>query len=353
MIYSRAEEDLIILDSLEALTAKTKALALADGEVNFDENGKKLIKSLDERVYNKVKSDFCDGEYRHKALDALSQKGVVCLTVRSEGYPDGLKGIPEPPLVLYCRGNLSLLGGRCVGVVGSRRTPPNMLKACGEIAGELAKKFTVVSGLADGADSAAVGGALKSGRVISVLAYGFDYCYPAMNQQLVERVAERGLVISEYPPDTQPRKHLFPQRNRIIAALSDGVLVVSAGRKSGALITAGYAHEYGKKVFAFPYGLGAAAGEGCNALIKGGAHLAENAADIYSAFGVEYGAEKEIRLSEDETRALEIIREEGEVFAPVIAQKMGKQPYQIIATLSSLEIKRLIARLGGNRYAAL
>ena len=353
MIYTKSEQDLIVLNSFEALTAKEKRFLSEDGSVDFAKNAPTLIKSLTERVYNNVKADFSDGEYRQKVLSALEERGVKCLTLLSQGYPERLKKIPEPPLVLYCKGNTKLLETRCFGVVGSRRTLPNILKECQKISGELAKKFTVVSGLADGADSAAIGGAIESGKVISVLAYGFDYCYPAINQTLMERLVKSGLVISEYPPETQPRSFYFPQRNRIIAALSDGVLVVSAGKKSGALITADYAFGYSRRVFAFPYGLGVASGEGCNALIKIGAKLVENAADIYEALGESYEKEeKKVSLSDDEKSALQIIREAGEAFAPEIAQKMGKQPFEIIATLSSLEIKRLVVRLGGNRYAA-
>lgn len=353
MKYSRRDEDLIILNSFPCLTEKQRELVTEDGVVDFVKNSASLIKSVGSGVYNKVKACFSDVDYRAKTLENLEKKGVVCLTKFSQGYPERLKNTPEPPAILYCKGNLKLLETRCVGVVGSRRTPPNMLNECQKVAAELSKKFTVVTGLADGADSAAIAGALPSGKVISVIAYGFDFCYPAINQTLMEKTVEKGLVLSEYPPETQPRKFYFPQRNRIIAALSDGVLVVSAGKKSGALITSDYAFAYQREVFAFPYGLGAAAGEGCNAIIKIGAKLVENAADIYEALGEEYVAEeRKISLSDDERIALEIIRSSGEAFAPEIASKMGKLPFQIIATLSSLEIKGLAVRLGGNRYAA-
>lgn len=357
MTYSRQEIDVIILDSFEDLTYKNKYLLLNGLEApfpEFDKNAPSLIKSLSEGVYNKVRGNFSDGEYRKKILTALAEKNVTCITCFSDGYPEDLRQIPNPPLVLYCKGNISLLKTRKFAIVGSRRTQINVTRECSKIAGEVSGRFTIVTGMADGADSAAIEGALKSGKIISVLAYGFDYCYPAVNEKLIKNVAQNGLLLSEYPPEIPPRSYQFPVRNRIIAGLSDAVLVVSAGKKSGALITANYAGEYGKQVMAFPYGMGVTYGEGCNLLIKRGANLVENTPDIFEAFGLEYKQpEKTVNLTHDEEIALAAIRESGEAFAPAIAEKLNKQPYQIIPVLSSLEIKGLIIRLGGNRYAAL
>ena len=357
MTYSRQETDVIILDSFEELTYKNKYLLL-DGLENpfpkLDKNAPTLIKSLSEGVYNKVKGKFSDGDYRKKILSSLAEKGVVCVTYFSDNYPEDLRQIPNPPVVLYCKGNLSLIKTRRFAIVGSRRTQPNIMRECSKIAGEVADRFTIVTGSADGADSAAIEGALQSGKIISVLAYGFDHVYPAVSERLIKKVGEVGLLLSEYPPEIPPRNYQFPVRNRIIAGLSDAVLVVSAGKKSGALITAEYAVEFGKQVMAFPYGMGVTYGEGCNQLIKNGANLVENTPDIFEAFGLDYKPpEERIELTEDEQIALAAIREAGEAFAPVIAEKLGKLPHQIIPVLSSLEIKGLIIRLGGNRYAAL
>lgn len=357
MTYSRQEIDVIILDSFEELTYKNKYLLLGGLEnpsPKLDKNASMLIKSLSEGVYNKVKEKFSDGEYRKKILSSLEEKKVACITCFSDDYPEDLRQISNPPIVLYCKGNLSLLKDRRFAIVGSRRTQPNIMRECSKIADELSGTFTIVTGMADGADSAVVEGSLKSGKVISVLAYGFDHVYPAVSERLIKNVAKQGLLLSEYPPEIPPRNYQFPVRNRIIAGLSDAVLVVSAGKKSGALITADYAMNYGKQVMAFPYGMGVAYGEGCNQLIKQGANLVENTLDIYEAFGLEYKPpEKQIDLTQDEQIALSVIREMGEAFAPAIAEKLKKLPHQIIPVLSSLEIKGLIIRLGGNRYAAI
>ena len=155
------------------------------------------------------------------------------------------------------------------------------LADCKKMAGEISSRFTVVSGFADGADSAALEGALAAGgKVISVFANGLDYIYPAINRPLADKVEKCGLIITEYPPEVGPKPYHFPVRNRIIAGLSKGTLVVSADKTSGALITADYAADYGRDVFAFPYSIGAFSGAGCNALIKKGAFLAENILDI-------------------------------------------------------------------------
>lgn len=357
MTYSRQEIDAIVIDSFEELTYKNKCILLNCFKTpfaNLDKNTPTLIKSLSEGVYNKVKGKFSDDAYRKKVLSSLEAKNVTCITFYSENYPEDLKQIPNSPIVLYCKGNLTLLKSRCFAIVGSRRTQPNILRECSKISGELSDKFTIVTGMADGADSAAIEGAIHSGKIISVLAYGFDYAYPAVSEKLIQKVEKSGLLISEYPPEIPPRSYQFPVRNRIIAGLADAVLVVSAGKKSGALITANYAEEFGKQVMAVPYSMGVTYGEGCNFLIKKGANLVENPLDIFEAFGLDYKpTEEKMELNSDEQIALAAIREAGEAFAPEIAEKLNKLPHQIIPVLSSLEIKGLIIRLGGNRYAAL
>ncbi len=355
-MYSKQEQDLITLCSLEELTYKLRYMLLSGLQSktpDFIKYGQFLVKSLSSGVYNKVKGKFFSTEYRKSVFEELEAKNVKCVTLFSENYPELLKNTPFPPLVLYCKGDVSLLSSRCFSVVGSRRTPPDTVAACKKICGELTQQFTVVTGIADGADSAAVAGVLKSGKIISVLAHGSDYCYPSFNRKLLSEVEKRGLVISEFPPNTPPKQYMFPVRNRIIAGLSEGTLVVSAGKKSGALITAEYAFEYGRIVFAFPYGLGAKAGEGCNGLLKKGGILTENILDIFSVFGLDFKILEKLALPEDEAKLLDLIKSAGSAFVPDVAAQLGKQPFQLIPLLSSLEIKGLVVRLGGNRYSAV
>lgn len=355
-MYTREEADLITLCSIDELSYKLRYILLLQLESktpDFTKYGQILVKSLSDGVYNKVKGKFFSGEYREKMFKGLEKRGITCVTYFSENYPELLKHIPLPPMVLYCKGNLSLLGSRCFSVAGSRRTPPDMAAACKKLCGQLTQHFTVVTGISDGADTAAIAGALESGKIISVLAHGGDYCYPSINRKLLTEVEKRGLVISEFPPQTAPKQYMFPVRNRIIAGLSEGTLAVSAGKKSGALITAEYAFDYGRTVFAIPYGLGVSAGEGCNGLLKKGGILTENILDIFSVFGLDFKILEKSQLTEDETRLYNLIKAAGKAFAPDIAAQLGKQPFQLIPLLSSLEIKGLVVRLGGNRYSAV
>ena len=355
-MYTEEERNLIVLSSIAEISYKCREIlleGLTRHEPDFAKYERTLIKTLSAGVYNKVKAEYFGEEYRRKLFEELEKKQIECVTVFSERYPVSLRNTPAPPHVLFCKGNVSLLGGNKFGIVGSRRTAKNTAALTEKVYAELTRYFTVVSGIADGGDTAAVKGALKSGKIISVLAYGFDYFYPACNEKLIKEVACKGLLVTEHPPGVRPAGYLFPVRNRIIAGLVRGVLIVSAGKRSGAGITANYAAEYGRDVFAFPYSVGVDSGEGCNAIIKNGGMLAENAKDILSAYNISYEAPAKQSLTAEEVEILEAIRAEGEAFISAIAEKLGKQPYQLIAKLSALEIKGLIVRLGGNRYSCV
>lgn len=356
-MYTNEEINLIVLSRLDLNYGIVKFL-LSDfqsSQPDFENRKDYLIKTLTCGVYNKVKSLFCDADYRAKTVKELDEKGIKCVTYFSPDYPETLKNIDTPPVTLYCIGDTRLLKSNCFSVVGSRRSTPKALADCNKISGELTAAFTVVSGLADGADSAAVEGALDAGgKVISVLAGGFDNVYPASNRGLFDKVCKFGLAVSEYTPETLCKPYYFPLRNRIIAGLSRGTLIISAGEKSGALITAEYALEYGRDVFAFPYNIGVPSGKGCNALIKKGACLTENILDIFKEFGVDLNKPvQRVRLSDDERAVYEEIKNEGEAFVPRVAQKLGKPPHTLIPIITSLQIKKLVKSLGGNRYTAL
>ncbi len=286
-------------------------------------------------------------------LEENERKGRFSVTCLSSLYPEVLRAIPEPPLVLFGEGNADLLKKRKFCVVGSRVTPPWAEKCAKEISSRLAERFCIVTGLAEGGDSAAIAGAIPAGQLIAVLPCGLDECYPASHASLKAQVARSGLLLSECAPHEKGRKYSFYARNRILAGLSEGVLVVSAGEKSGALITAGYALDYGRDVFAFPYNLGAAQGEGCNALIQKGAYLARSTEDILSCYGMEVPAKPAADLSEEEEKLLSVLRREGELHAAVLAEKAGMKIFEAASALSSLEMKGLAVKAGGNRYTAL
>ena len=209
--------------------------------------------------------------------------GVTILAHGSPGYPSALSTLHDPPLVLYVRGGLEerdLLG---VGLVGSRQATPYGLRQAARFGGELAEMgVTVVSGLARGIDTEAHHGALKSkeGRTLAVLGSGLGVVYPPENRGLARRIAERGALVSEFPLRSAPSPGNFPRRNRIISGLSLGILVIEAGEKSGALITADWAMEQGREVFALPGSVESPMSRGTHLLIRQGAKLAETAADV-------------------------------------------------------------------------
>ena len=355
-MYTEEECNLITLACIEGLNYNARRLLLSDCEndaPDFVKYESTLIKTLPHGVYNKVKAQYFDTSFRESIFKGLEKRGIKCVTYFSESYPALLKEIDSPPLVLFCKGDISLLKTRCFSIVGSRRTPAKQLADCKKFAGEIATRFTVVSGIAEGADTAALEGAKEKGKVISVLAYGFDYAYPSMNAQLINSIAKEGLLVSEYPPETQPKPYYFPFRNRIIAGLSVGTLIVSAAKRSGALITADIAAESNRDVFAFPYSVGVSSGEGCNFLIKKGATLADNILDIFGVYGLDLNTPQQKQMTEEERALYEAVLSAGEAFLPEIAEKLGKQPWQLIPAVSSLEIKNLLVRLGGNRYSAV
>lgn len=355
-MYTDDERNLITLAYLDGLSYHAKHAMLSrleSSKPDFDKYESILIKTLPYGVYNKLRAQYFDADFRKEIFDGLERRGITCVTYFSEGYPESLKEIDTPPIVLFCKGDISLLKTRCFSIVGSRRTPPKTVADCKKISGEIATRFTVVTGIAEGADTAALEGALSKGKAISVLAYGFDYAYPAVNAQLITRAANEGLIISEYPPETQPKAFYFPVRNRIIAGLSEGTLVVSAAKRSGALITADIAADCNRDVFAFPHSVGLTAGEGCNSLIKKGAYLAENILDIFGVYGLDFNTPQKKPLTDDERELYEAVCAAGEAFLPDLAEKLGKQPWQLIPVISSLEIKNLVVRLGGNRYSAV
>ncbi len=270
----------------------------------------------------------------------------------SPAYPTEWKILSGGPEKLYAIGDISLLQTRKFAVVGSRRTPANALKLGVEVAKTLSAHFTLVTGTADGGDSAAIEGALAgSGKIICVLAGGF-FSLPQGNLHLLERVAERGLLLSPFPLEMGVRAYSYEYRNKLLAALSEGVLVLGAGEKSGALITARYAYKKKKPIFAFPYPPNSASGCGCNRIIKAGGYLTESAADILEKYGVQEEEKlRELVLTPDEAKAYEALRNKLSAHVNELANEAGIPPYKIRAVLSALEVKGVAVNMGGNIYA--
>ncbi len=322
---------------------------------------------LDEKELQKICAALIQtaakGVYKNGTLSAeeaaeaylarLEGMGWYAVTLADDDYPEALRAIPDAPCALFCAGRRELLARRKFCIVGSRLLP-SWAQATGKaIAEELTARFAVVTGIAEGGDRAVIDGALSSGELICVLPCGPDVDYPAAHASLKKAIAKRGLLISEYPLGMRAQKFSFHARNRILAGLSEGVLVLAAGEKSGTLITADRALAYGREVFALPHNAGAAQGVGCNALIQQGAFLCTDAGDIFSAFGMQRPARAAAQLTEGEARMLAILREAGEEHAAALAAKAGIPVWEAQAALSSLEMKGLAARAGGNRFAAV
>ncbi len=268
-------------------------------------------------------------------------------------YPKEWREIEDAPKILYAIGDISLLKGRKIAVVGSRRTPVNALKLGGEIVGKISRRLTVVTGVADGGDTAAVEGALKAGgKVICLLAGGFS-SLPQFNLALIEKVAKGGLLLSPHPFERAIRNFSYEYRNKLLAYLCDGVFVLGAGEKSGALTTARYAKERNLPIFALPYPPNSTYGSGCNRLIKTGGYLVENAEDIAVRYGVDVEEKADIPLSAEEERVYTILKEDGELHGNALATKVGIPVFKLRGVLSALEVKGLVVSLGGNRYAAV
>lgn len=282
----------------------------------------------------------------------VDQSKLKQLDIASPYYPTEWKTLKDAPRTLYYTGDPALLTTRKLTVVGSRTTPANALKIGAQAAKALSETFTIVTGTADGGDTAAIEGALAgSGKVICVLAGGFS-ALPQNNLPLLREVAKKGLLLSPHPFDTPVRNFSYEYRNKLLATLGEGAFVLGAAEKSGALITAKYALAQNKPVFALPYAPNIHAGAGCNALIKKGARLTESAEDIFEAFDIKPAAQKpQIPLSPDEEKILLALRELSEAHISELSQRSGVPVFRAMAILSALEVKGVVASLGGNRYA--
>lgn len=242
-----------------------------------------------ERVRNALRQ--VDRERVEQDLAWLHDSGTRLLSCDSPDYPALLHELSDPPLALFLRGDAALLHLPQLAVVGSRNASHGGIESARRFARFLAASgLTVTSGLALGIDSAAHQGALDAaGSTVAVVGTGLDRVYPARNRELAHRIAEAGLLVSEYPPGTPPLPGNFPRRNRIIAGLAVGTLVVEAALKSGSLITARLAGELGREVFAIPGSIHNPLARGCHALIREGAKLVESGAHVVEELASQLG----------------------------------------------------------------
>ena len=301
---------------------------------------------------------------------AATKAGLMYLTWNDAAYPEALKAIEDAPPVLVCKGDVNVLAQPMIAVVGARNATVNGKKFAKMLAADLAKAgLTIISGMARGIDGAAHEGALLHGQTVAVLAGGTDVIYPPEHKDLHARIAANGVVVSEMPPGTEPQAALFPRRNRIISGASVGVVVVEATPKSGSLITARYAADQGRDVFAVPGSPLDPRAQGPNGLIRDGAVLVQSTNDILDHIPVKRvkrdNFSASVRASgqplenakKNNTSEIRAVIEAALGSTPAAVDELIRQcqvsPAVVAMVLTELELAGRLERLPGNRVALI
>jgi len=289
-------------------------------------------------------------------LEKVDRSGVEILTQEDPGYPTNLLPLPNSPPLLYVRGHLEQKDRLAVAVVGTRRVSPYGREVARRLGHELAMNgVTVVSGLALGVDAIAHASALESGgRTIAVLGSGVDQIYPARHRRLALQIIEQGALVSEYPMGTRPEASNFPPRNRIISGLSLAVIVVEAGRRSGALITASFAAEQSRDVFAVPGSILSPGSEGCNRLIRDGAIPVTSTSDLLERLQIaDAVAQQEARVTVPASPAEEMILRHVSTEPQHMNEIVRAAPLEtseVSSLLAMMELKGLVRQVGQMQY---
>ena len=295
-------------------------------------------------------------EKAEKEIELAKKNNVKILSYLDENYPQELKNIHAPPPILYCKGDINLLNFQDkIAVVGTRKPSSYGKKVSEFLVKELVEnEILVVSGLARGIDSIVHRTALENnGKTVAVIGNGIDVVYPSENRRLYEKIFENGLVVTEFQFGEKPEAKNFPKRNRIISGLSKGVVVVEAGERSGSIITANFALEQGKEVFAVPSNIFSIKSRGCHYLIKNGAYPVETADDIIEVlFPEKIKREKSknfFNLTEKENLIIQLLKDEPHPIDLLIL-KTGMSYSEISTILTSLQLKDLILELPGKIF---
>ena len=294
-----------------------------------------------------------------KVWEKIEKQGIKILTWQDEAYPQRLKEIDQPPPVLYIRGEYLPDDLFAVAIVGTRRVTPYGRQITEELSAYLAANgMTVISGLARGVDAVAHQATLKAGgRTIGILGSGVDKIYPPEHRGLAEQMMERGAIISDYAPGTPPEASNFPPRNRIISGLSLAVVVIEAGETSGALITAEFAAEQGREVFAVPGSILAPQSKGTNKLIQKGAQPLLSVTDLMQALDItrvgEHKAARKIMPADaTEAKLLTVLSSEP-LHVDEIRNQAELPIEKVSAALALMELKGMVRQVGGMNYVAV
>jgi DNA processing protein len=348
-----------LVKGIGAVRFKTLLEAFGTPEVAWNASSEALLQAgLSQKIvesFQRVRK----GVSLDQIWERLQSLGVDVLTWADDTYPPHLKEIDQPPPVLYVRGNVLPEDEWAVAIVGTRRVTAYGRQVADEVATTLARNgVTVVSGLARGVDSIAHQAALNAdGRTLAVLGNGVDIIYPPENRQLASRIMEHGALVSDYPLGTQPDGINFPPRNRIISGLSRAVIIIEAGETSGALITATFAAEQGRDVFAVPGNINAPQSRGTNRLIRDGAQPLLNPQDVLEALNLTMVTEHRtirVALPTDplEARLFRLLTQEPKHVDEIRAQ--AEIPIETVsATLAMMELKGMVRQVGGMNYVAV
>lgn len=360
-MYTQDEKALIWLTMFNVSLNKANKILNILSELGYKINNinsrkNEIIKIVGTSIYSEMIG--VNEAILNSYINNLDSKNIKCVTVLNSNYPSKLKEIDEKPLVLFCKGDLSLFNTKSIAIVGTR-FPSAYGRYITEIfAKELAQNnLTIISGLASGVDKISHEQALSNnGKTIAVLGGGFDKIYPAINTNLAEEITQKGLLISEYRPSIRPTSYTFPFRNRIIAALSDGVLITEAPEKSGALHTKNYALEYGKEIFVVPGNINNIKGKGTNKILKSmqGACVTETE-DILFKMGITPNKISTKRVESVQTNinekiiltALEDVEQSLENLHDITKLEIKT----LNSCLTMLQIRGLIRKLPGNIYS--
>ena len=300
-----------------------------------------LLKKSDARLVNSL-------------FENLEKDGIIILNKESENYPQALIDLPDAPMLLFCKGDVSLLNQDAISIVGTRM-PTNYGKFITEKFAEVLAKagIVIVSGLAYGVDSLSHRKALEvNGKTIAVLGGGFNHIYPEANTNLAQEIAERGLLVSEYPPFSRPTKYTFPLRNRIIAGLSLGTLITEASMRSGTIHTKEFALSYGRDVFAVPGNVNSSKSDLPNSLILSAqAECVLSAEDILTHYNynIKKAEKRVVEVNMEEEVILKLLKN-GEQDFDYLAKNSNIPVNNLNSYLTTLEIRGLIKRMPAKTF---
>ena len=359
-MYSLNEKAIIWLDLFDFLTYKKQISILdcfespSDMFFAFQKSYEKLQKIITPEQFSKM-CYALNEQYLQKYLIDLDNRGVKVITYCSEAYPKQFLNYYEKPIIMYCKGDLSLLKSKCIGIVGTRKPTRYGKDVTERFAKQLASAgATIVSGLADGVDMIAHQNALDvGGKTIAVMGSGFDCIYPKTNFELEKKIEKFGLVVTEYRPNVEPAVWHYPFRNRIIAGLSNAVLITEASAKSGALYTRDYCIEYGVDLYAIPGEITNFQSGGTNGILKAcQASLVTSPQDILQNLNLENNIEEaseNLQLSFDEQMILNSIS--GETHFDEILNLTKIDTKTLLTLLTEMELNGIIKKIAGNYYA--